>query len=93
VTKVLEMHANLMSWQDRRIGDGDSAVNSMTYNDQSRGDLHVIFKRWLASNRRSERAMIARLLTVKHARVGASVVVHPFEDRLCGLRESPCDSM
>jgi hypothetical protein len=38
------MHANLMSWQDRRIGDGDSAVNSMTYNDQSRGDLHVIFK-------------------------------------------------
>lgn len=42
MTEVLQMDANLMSWQDRRIGDGDSTVNWMTYNDRSRGDLHVI---------------------------------------------------
>ena len=43
--------------------------------------------------RRSFRSDDRKSLTVKHARVSASVVVQPFEHRLCGLRESPCDTM
>ena len=50
------MHANLMSWQDRRIGDGDSEFDPMTYNDQSRGDLRVIIQSgWLPIDDPKER--------------------------------------
>jgi len=57
----------------------------MTYNDRSKGDLHVIL-RLLDSNRRSEKNDRVSL-TMKHARVRASVIVQPFEDRLGRLGE------
>jgi hypothetical protein len=42
VAEVLEVDTDLVSWQDRWQVP-NTAFNSMTYNDLSKGDLHVIY--------------------------------------------------
>lgn len=75
------MDPDLMSWQDRDCIVVGMYNDMVTYNDLSRGDLHVGAVGFRSRIRNEE------LRTVKHARVCVSIIVQPFEHRLGELGE------